>query len=471
MSLGYEHIQISPYTLVNLELLTLTKNINEHTRLYFTGVIPEDMQDSYVESTGKNTVIEVSQREESGDSKPLFSGIALSVEVKVAQDVYYLEVEAISHTYRMDIQRRTRSFQHTKMTVPQMLEQIGKGYEGLDVIDGATGGAKIGRIAIQYQETDWAFLRRMASRYHTSLMPAARFDSPKFYFGIEDNPAPVVLDHTRYTVRKQMLPFRYFQENEQAELNENDFIVYEVETDEVLDLGDQMTFQGHSLYVTEAYTEMRQGLLRHQYTLASYQGLWQKSYYQEKLAGASLSGRVMEVRQDQVRIHLDCDDKQEVDTAHWFNYSTVYSGGGHTGWYVMPETDDPVSLYFPGSREEDGVAGSAVRRADRTSAHNKFSDPHLKIWRTPHGKEIRLGPDELVITGKDGSIYIKLDDREGIHIVSNKQVHISAGGNLSLSAGKTMNLSAGRELRMDCNGSHLHLSGSAGMKGSEVKSN
>ncbi|WP_342440497.1 hypothetical protein NSS79_18100 [Paenibacillus sp. FSL L8-0436] len=57
MSLGYEHIQISPYTLVNLELLTLTKKINEHTRLYFTGVIPEDMQDSYVESTGKNTVI------------------------------------------------------------------------------------------------------------------------------------------------------------------------------------------------------------------------------------------------------------------------------------------------------------------------------------------------------------------------------------------------------------------------------
>ncbi|MBP1172901.1 hypothetical protein JOE49_000153 [Paenibacillus sp. PvR133] len=141
------------------------------------------------------------------------------------------------------------------MTIPQMLEQIGKDYEGLDVIDGATGGEQIGRLAIQYQETDWAFLRRIASRYHTSLMPVARFDSPKFYFGIEDSPAQVVLDHTRYTVRKQMLPFRYFQENEQAMVTENDFILYEVETDEVLDLGAQMAFQGHSLYVVEAYTE------------------------------------------------------------------------------------------------------------------------------------------------------------------------------------------------------------------------
>uniref|UniRef100_UPI00046F69BE phage baseplate assembly protein V n=1 Tax=Paenibacillus forsythiae TaxID=365616 RepID=UPI00046F69BE len=452
MSLGYDNIQIHPYELVVLEQLTLTKKINEHARLYFTGMIPEELQDSYVDSTEKNTVIELSQRDESGGSRPLFSGIPLSVEIKVVRGVSYLEVEAISHTYRMDIKRRTRSFQNTKMTIPQMLEQIGQDYEGLDVIDGATGGEAIGKIAVQYQETDWAFLRRIASRYHTSLMPVARFDSPKFYFGIEHSPAQAVLDQTRYTVRKQMLPFRYFQENEHANLSENDFIVYEVETDEVLDLGAQLAFQGHSLYVTEAYTDMSQGQLRHQYALASYQGLRQQSYYQEKLAGASLNGIVLDVHQDQVRIHLDCDNKQDADKAHWFNYLTAYSGGGHTGWYVMPEKGDPVSLYFPGSREEDGMATSAVRRADRNSTHNKFNNPQMKIWRTPHGKEIRLGPDELVVTGKDGSIYIKLDDREGIHMVSSKQVSISAGGNLSLSAGKTMSLSAGSELRMDCNG-------------------
>jgi hypothetical protein len=49
MSLGYDQIQIYPFELVELEQLTLTKKINEHTRLYFTGIIPEDMQDSYVE--------------------------------------------------------------------------------------------------------------------------------------------------------------------------------------------------------------------------------------------------------------------------------------------------------------------------------------------------------------------------------------------------------------------------------------
>lgn len=137
----------------------------------------------------------------------------------------------------------------------------------------------------------------------------------------------------------------------------------------------------------------------------------------------------------------------------------------------MPEIGDPVSLYFPGSREEDGIAGSAVRRNTQGSANNKLSNPQMKVWRTPHGKEICLGPDELVITGKEGAVYIKLNDKDGIHIVSNNAVSISAGGDLSLTAGKTMSLSAGSELRMDCNGSHIELSGSAQMKGSEVKSN
>lgn len=53
MSLGYDQIQIHPYEQMDLEELTLTKKINEHTRLYFTGVIPEDLQDSYVETTEK----------------------------------------------------------------------------------------------------------------------------------------------------------------------------------------------------------------------------------------------------------------------------------------------------------------------------------------------------------------------------------------------------------------------------------
>lgn len=53
MSLGYDQIQIHPYEQIDLEELTLTKRVNEHTRLYFTGVIPEDLQDSYVETTEK----------------------------------------------------------------------------------------------------------------------------------------------------------------------------------------------------------------------------------------------------------------------------------------------------------------------------------------------------------------------------------------------------------------------------------
>jgi len=471
MSLDYHNLQIQPFPLVNLEEFTLTKKINEHTQLYFTGIIPEEMKDSYINSTEADTVIQVGQLDDTGQIKPLFSGIALSVEVKVIRGVYYLEVEAASHTYRMDVQRRIRSFQDIQMTLPELLQQIGKNYDGLDVIDGATGGAAIKRIAVQYKETDWEFLRRLASRYHTSLMPVAQFDDPKFYFGIQDTYQPIALDHTRYTVRKRMVPFRYFKENDSAAMEENDFIVYEVETEEVLDLGSHIHFQGKSLYVTEAYMDMYNGLIRHLYVLCSYKGLRQKSYYQENLAGASLNGTVIDVQNDQVKIQLDCDEKQDISKAYWFSYSTLYSAGDHTGWYVMPEKGDPVSLYFPGSREEDGFARGAIRRAARNAPNNKLSNPNVKIWRTPYGREIQLAPDGITVSAQDGAVYIHLDNKNGIQIVSNQQVSISAGGNLSLSAGKTMSLSAGGSLTLDCNGSYINLSGTTDVKGAEVKSN
>ncbi|AJS58660.1 phage baseplate assembly protein V [Paenibacillus sp. IHBB 10380] len=472
MSLTYNNLEIRPYQLLNIQELNISKHINEHTRMRFTGIIPEELRDSYIQTTDEDMLISVHHINDEGVSKPLFSGLPVSVEVKVIQGVYTLEVEAISHTYRMDQKRRYRSFQDIKLTIPEMLKQIGQDYEGLDVIDEASANAKIGRIAIQYNETDWEFLRRMASRYRTSLMPASQFDTPKFYFGIYESSAPVELDHTRYTVRKRMTPFRYFTENEASSpVNEQDFIVFEVETDEVMELGGHIQFQGRSLYVSEAYTDMSGGLVRNWYVLSSHKGLRQKAYFNAEVTGASLSGKVIDVTGDQVKVHFQIDAVQDREKAHWFPYSTMYSAEGHSGWYVMPEIGDPVSIYFPSSREEEGIGGSAVRQDRKVSNSNKLSNPNVKIFRTPSGKEIRLAPDEIVITSKEEAVFIKLNDHDGIHIQGSKGVTLSAGGNISLSAKKSITMSADGELNLDCKGSHVHLGSHASITGAEVKSN
>ncbi|WP_411735230.1 hypothetical protein [Paenibacillus sp. M2] len=471
MSLTYENLIIEPYELVHLQELTIRKKMNEHTRLVFKGMVSEEWKDRYVDVTDKNTPIEVWQKDEEGNKSPLFKGIPLSVEVQVVRGVYTLQIEAISHTYLMDVKKRTRTFQNIQMTLPELLKELDQDYPGLDVIDEGTGGAKIGKVAVQYQETDWAFLRRLASRFHTSLMPAAQFDSPKFYFGVYEHGNSIELDNTRYTVHKNMTPFMYFTENETVNVNESDFIVYEVETDQVMELGHHISFRGRSLYLTEAYTELAGGILKHKYVLSLHKGLRQKTYYNPLIAGSSLMGRVIGVHGGQVQVHLDCDDKQGTEDALWLLYQSPYIAEGETGWYVMPEIGDPIAVYFPTMYEEDAYATGAPRLDNKSTSTNKLNNPDHKIFRTPHGKEIRLTPDAVIISGKEGEVYIRLSGNEGIHIAGSQQVSMSAGGSISLKAGKKITLSAGSELLLEGGGGKIRLDGQAQMSGTEVKSN
>ncbi|CAH8720095.1 contractile injection system protein, VgrG/Pvc8 family [Paenibacillus thiaminolyticus] len=471
MSLTYDNLKIYPYELVRLSDLSMKKQINEHTRLRFTGIVSEEKKGSYVEMTEANTPVELYQVDEDGGSKPLFRGMALSIEINVIRGVYYVEVEAVSHTYLMDVKRKTRSFQNVHITIPEMLNAIGEDYPGLDVIDEATGGAKLSRFALQYNETDWEFLRRMASRYHTSLMPASQFDKPKFYFGIFEGDAAVRMDQGNYTVRKRVEPFRYFTENEMAKVNEDDFITYEIETDRVLELGSHVFFKGKSLFVCEAYTAMTDGIVQHHYVLCPHKGLRQKAYDNENMIGASIHGRVIGVAGDKVKVHFEFDPEQNIEEARWFRYSSMYTAEGSTGWYVMPEMGDPVTVYFPGSKEEEGIAGGAARQQTRTGENDKLNNPEVKIFRTPYGKEIMLAPDEVVITGKEGAIYIRLNEQEGIHIASSKNISITADGDITMNAAKKVVLSAGSEMNLSCKGSQLHLGGHASLTGATVNSN
>lgn len=357
------------------------------------------------------------------------------------------------------------------MTYPELLDVIGSSYKGFEVMDAATDGAAIGKFILQYEETDWQFLKRLASRMHTGLMPAAVFDHPKFYFGVFESHSKGKLVDYNYQIKKRLSAFRYSTENEAANVVENDFIYYEVETDRVLDLGNGIEFKGKLLYVCEAHTKLANGQLKHLYILSSKRGLRQKKLYNEQIIGASLQGEVIGVSKDTVKVHLSIDDSQSKSGAHSFPYASVYTAEGNSGWYCMPEIGDHVRIYFPGNKEEEGVASSSVRLNSEEGETNKFSNPDIKYFRTPSGKEIKLSPDEIVITAKDGDTYIKLNDASGIEIMSSKSIKLVTKEDIVMDAGKKLNLVAKEEINLTCKESSIKLDGSTTITGLEVKTN
>lgn len=469
--IAYKDLQIFPYQLVSIKELTLTKKVNDHARLRFTGIIPEDVKDAYVKMTESNTAIELNQIDEQGNPIPLFKGVVLAIEVHTIRDVYYIEIEAASHSYLLDIKRKNRSFQQKEMTYAALLQQVGAAYPGMDSKDEVSKGAKLGQFTMQYQETDWQFLKRMASRFNAGLITAVIFDKPKLHFGVPDGSYRGQLENYHYVARKKLSDFLHYTENGNQGIEENDFIYYEVETDDVFEIGDQVSFKQESLVVSEVATSMKGGLLKHHYTLSSKKGMNRSEMYNQAVLGLSIEGKVIEVAKDHVKVHLAIDDTQDQGQAHWFLYSTMYTAEGHSGWYCMPELNDYVQIYFPTHQEADGIASSSIRKNIESSQTNKLDDPTVKYFRTAFGKELMMSPNEVVITAKDGDVYIRLNEQNGIEIFSKQEIKIVSDADISVNSSKKILMSAAEEISLTCKDSKITMDGSVEIFGKEVKAN
>ncbi|MFJ6267973.1 hypothetical protein ACIQGW_23750 [Lysinibacillus xylanilyticus] len=468
---AYHNLQILPFKLVSIQELTLTKKMNEHATLRFTGIVPEEVRDQYVEMTEVHSAIEVNQLDHLGAPTPLFKGVILGVKVHTIRGIYYIEVEAASNTYFLDIKKKNCSYQDKGMTYSSLFKLMSPYYPGLDVIDEATKGGKLGNFTLQYRETDWEFLKRLASRFNTGLVPAATFDKPKFHFGVPAGKAKGKLEDYHYTTRKKLADYLLYTENGNGGMGEHDFMYYEVETDKVLAIGDHVTFHKHILYVCEAYTSMKDGLLKHRYTLSTKKGMNKSETFNEEISGVSIEGKVLEVAKDHIKVHLTIDEKQDKGKAHWFLYSTPYTAEGHSGWYCMPEINDFVHVYFPSYREDEGIASSSIRKNSDSSATNKLDDPSTKYYRTAFGKEIKMSPTEIVITAQDNDIFIRLNEASGIEIFSKKEIKLISEADITVNASKKILMSAEEEISLKCKESKITMDGSVQIFGKEVKAN
>ncbi len=461
------NIEVVPFNIMP-NSLNIHKKINDHARADFTALVPEGEKDKYLLQTKSQTAIEIKYKDSSG-STCLFKGIIKHIEVKAIKDVYFLYVEAVSYTFNLDVKLKRRSFQNKDMTYKKLIDEVMEGYSG-DYKDTASKGENTDKFIIQYDETDWTFLMRMASRFNTGLVVDVFSDKPKFWFGIPEGDKKGNLEEFNYSVSKRIDDFRMSSENYIDGIDERDFIYYKIVTDKLFNIGDTINFEDKSLFVSESVAYISKGVFLHEYTLNPKNGMSQNRIFNENVLGASVEGKVIEIKEDKLRLHLEeIDNDQKQDEAFWFPYSTYYTTEGQTGWYCMPELDDYVKLYFPNNKEEEGVVINSIRK--RTKGGDFIKDPEVKFFRTKYGKEIMFNEKEIMITGKDEEVLIRLVGEEGIEIYSKKDIKIKADKDISIESGKTIQISAGSKINLECKASQIEMNGVTTIKGSKVKTN
>ena len=447
-------VQIDDISFNVLSLITLkiTKTINDHARIHLFGKISESEKGRYIKMAYGEPTLRVDNiyPHSSTSPKTLFYGIITRFDIRPNEqkDAYYIEVEGASLTHLLDINFKRRSFQNKKMTYQQMLDLIKSDYTEDCLIELTVKNEELKNLIVQYDETDWNFLQRMASRFLTGLVADAATNIPGFTFGLpngEDRGNMSEFD-PQYTVKYNFGDYLKYEANYSKDVVEQDFTYFELWTPEFFDVGDTLNIDHIPLVVSHSIAFLEEsGLLKYRCTAAPRNGLNQPKRYNPRLMGLSLEGNVLEVGgdsefKDHVTVHLDIDIEQNEDEAAWFPCSTPYSANGHTGWYIMPEPIDRVCLYFPTEDESDAYIITSVRRGEQET--KRIEDPDAKYFRTVHRNEMAFYPKDMHIAGANPTLYICFKDSEGIGMSSHNKTVIEADGDISIGSKKRVIIDA-----------------------------
>jgi len=455
--IGYESLRFyGPFQPQHIEKLQITRTINDHAYVMVSGMLSEEQGAACIGQNMEEEPIVIRQLDEQGQSvRRLFHGIVTRLSVHCIRGVYTFELEAASHSYQMDIQIKKRSYQDIHRTYDDLVTTMIRKYKYGDAIDTVTNNTKLGTFVLQYEETDWAFLKRLAARFGSVLVPEVTAASPKVFFGMPAGKLYKLERDVSYQVRRTFHELETGKPGKRA----GSYVTYVFESLQYYALGDSIALpigSGKELVVVRAVTRMKDGLLLTRYDLQAEQDIRYARYENDQATGIALTGSVLQVQQDLVQLQLDIDPKQDPAKACWFPVATRYAAEEHSGWYDMPEVGARVELYLPTSREHEAYV------TDSRQHRQGQGEPDVKVWRHAQGSGVDMSEQELTLS-TSGGFSITLHEGNGITVSSPGDVRIQ-GGHVKLDAGQELSLTAGSALYLTGGASSMVIDGETDIK-------
>ena len=106
----------------------------------------------------------------------------------------------------------------------------------------------------------------------------------------------------------------------------------------------------------------------------------------------------------------------------------------------MSGKDDIVQIIFLAEHENQAYAVRSVRKEDT----DRTADPEVKYLRTPNGKEIKPGKEEILIVANDDVTYIKINEKSGVEIITDKAVQVTSGGSVTVNSGDQISMTSAK---------------------------
>jgi hypothetical protein len=401
----------------NVSNLNFIVKPSSHVKLYLQANFKANFKDKIKDiiRTVKNSAISIEIPTNNTNSKVIFKGFIEKCKFMNSLGVNTCYIEAVSMTAKLDVDRNSRLFQDKEESISGVFKKVTSGlstniYYNAEVI-------KQGRLLLQYDETDWDFLNRVAGYNGQLIIPDYKSDKISLNYGIPYNEESVY-------IRAE-----YFETGFEMDFNSRNSYIYDgsrlsadiyymAESYEDYDLGRKVSFKNQTLYILEKEAITREGYIIFIYKLCSKQLIRAKEQFNENITGNSITGEVVDVREEDVYIKCDIDKSGSTYPFAWLPVT------GNT-LYCMPEKGSKVQLYF-GDRDENSInfACDILGSIKMGFANNE------KGLTTQSKKAMFISKDAVKIAGNS---MLSLSS-SFIQLAGSDEVRITAKGNIEIKA-------------------------------------
>lgn len=418
--------------------LEIKQEPGEHGNLYLEAVLKGETKENDIHKIGETVTL---MYEKNGENTPLFYGVIDKIQVEKDGDSLILKLEAWDASYIMDTEKKLVTYQNLQMTPKQLMNEIMKAYPGADYKIHIPEEA-IGQFLVQYEETDWEFLKRFFARYHMALYPDPAFDAVRLQAGVSPEAESWNWDEFPFVLSQNFEELNMKRENGLSEISSIQNIVCTVTAYDVAALGNQICYKGNAWYIKSLERKLEKGLLSSCYHMAQVENLKVLSYMNQKITGISINGTIKAVDRDKVQVNMEADAGNGGITNYWFPFSTVASSSDGSGWYCMPETGESVRVYFPTDDEKEAYVITNIEShiPETGNVSDAMGNPNVRNLQTAQGNQMKFTEEGVVLGAGNGQGSIQLK--------KSGEVVLDAVKDITLSAGNAINIVASNEVIM-----------------------
>ena len=198
-----ERLITEPFEFVQMNQCEIKKEAGEHGHAVISGYISADNEKGYLQMACDQTEVTIFAIGETGERRQIYCGILEDMKIMHENSLCLMEIRIVPYTYLLDLKPQRRSFQIPAMAYQEVLDCIAKSYAGGNILMNIGTGEAIGEPIVQYQETDWAFIKRLASHFHAVVVPSYATSGTKMYFGLAEWSGGAEMFPSSYQVHKE----------------------------------------------------------------------------------------------------------------------------------------------------------------------------------------------------------------------------------------------------------------------------